>query len=91
MSMNNYKQISLGYGSKQQLKTEKKDQTSPGPIYNNNELSSMSFLSRAKNRGKPADSSFGNGYEKWDKVQYRGAEHLFYGRESPGPGVYEDI
>lgn len=48
-------------------------------------------MSRARLRGKAIDSTFGNGFEKWDKVQYHGAEHLFYGRESPGPGAYTDL
>lgn len=34
------------------------------------------------------NSSFGNKYDKWDKVQYHGAESHFYGREGLGPGAY---
>lgn len=31
---NEYKKISIGYGSKISAKIEKKDETTPGPIYN---------------------------------------------------------
>ena len=39
-----YKKVSIGYGKKKFLKTDKEDETTPGPgIYNNNELSSFVY------------------------------------------------
>ena len=34
------------------------------------------------------DNSFGNKYDKWEKVMYNGQEHHYYGREGQGPGAY---
>ena len=34
------------------------------------------------------DSSFGNLFEKYRKVYFRGADKDFYGKEGKGPGAY---
>lgn len=34
-------------------------------------------------------SSFGNRYDKYDKLIYRGQEKHLYGREGKGPGAYQ--
>jgi hypothetical protein len=73
-----YSKVSMGYGQKQLLKVSKEDQTTPGPIYMNNETTSIAYLNRVPSK---KESTFGNKYDRWDRVQYHGAEAHFYGRE----------
>eukprot|EP00347_Sterkiella_histriomuscorum_P018266 403346166 len=84
---NQYKKIGIGYGQKQQYKVDKEDQTTPGPIYNNHDINSISYLNRVPSKSQ---STFGNKYDKWDRVQYHGGESHFYGREGLGPGAYHN-
>ncbi len=55
----------MGYGSKYLLKVDKKDETTPGPIYNKEDVNSLAFLNRVRNR---RETTFGNNFEKYDKV-----------------------
>jgi len=69
----------LGY------KTGKEDEQSPGPKYNHHQLDAMGNMANVKDM---KDASFGNLYQKYDKVFFRGADNHFYGREGLGPGAY---
>ncbi|CDW87071.1 UNKNOWN [Stylonychia lemnae] len=80
-----YNKISIGFGQKMHYKISKEDETTPGPIYNTHEIASISHVNNVPSK---LNSSFGNKYDKWDKVQYHGAEAHFYGREGLGPGAY---
>lgn len=55
----------MGYGTKTLLKVNKEDETTPGPIYNTNEITSLAYLNRVPSK---KDSSFGNKYDRWDRV-----------------------
>ena len=74
------------------FKTDKVDETTPGPgIYNNHEISSFAYQTKSKQANKLGIPTFGNKYDKWDKVIYHGQESHFYGREGKGPGAYENF
>eukprot|EP00349_Pseudokeronopsis_sp_Brazil_P002129 CAMPEP_0202964178 /NCGR_PEP_ID=MMETSP1396-20130829/8259_1 /ASSEMBLY_ACC=CAM_ASM_000872 /TAXON_ID= /ORGANISM="Pseudokeronopsis sp., Strain Brazil" /LENGTH=249 /DNA_ID=CAMNT_0049686081 /DNA_START=394 /DNA_END=1143 /DNA_ORIENTATION=- len=81
-----YKGAFIGYGQKRTYKTGKDEESVPGPIY---ETQSYQSIGRAVSRAKGIkDTQFGNTYDKYDKVFFRGAASHFLGREGKGPGAY---
>ncbi|TNV81342.1 hypothetical protein FGO68_gene13908 [Halteria grandinella] len=84
----NYQKVSMGYGQKGGG-FEKKNNYTPGPIYNYHEVASIAYQSPYKKKNSVPGGSFGNRYDKWDKVIYRGQEKHLHGREGKGPGAYE--
>eukprot|EP00347_Sterkiella_histriomuscorum_P004703 403359433 len=81
-----YKKISLGYGQKMTYKTDKSDETNPGPIYQNEYY--KSFKQLVDQTESRRNSTFGCDKEQMAKIMYSGQEKHYYGRHSPGPGSY---
>jgi hypothetical protein len=81
--MSPLKMTSMGYGKRYALKTSKEDEQNPGPKYNDKTKTINDTLSTlTEKRG----STFGLKEQVvYDKSQQR----VLYGKETPGPGVYE--
>ena len=87
MKKSRYGQVSFGYGTKILPKTDKTDESTPGPVYNAHEK--LSIGRNPYQERSPNKSTFGEDYEKWERVQYHGQESHYLGREGKGPGAYE--
>lgn len=67
----------MGAGKKWTLKTDKSDETTPGPAYEylNGTISHTSSM-----MSKKRDSTFGNYFDKYDPIIYPGQERVHVGR-----------
>ncbi len=73
-SRNKYTGVHIGYGNKFSLKTSKDDETTPAAIYSNDLVTSIAY----KNIVEPKkDSSFGQTYDKYSNICYKGMEKAF--------------
>ena len=76
----------MGYGTKSDFTNSKQLKQIPGPIYDNHDKNSISYLS-VKNHPKTL-YGFYNKFDKQERTCYKGQEQHFYGREGKGPGAY---
>ena len=77
------KMTSQGYGKRYELKTEKKDETTPGPIYDDKSKTISSTLSCLIDKRY---STFGG---KEQQVYFKEQQKALYGKATPGPGKYK--
>lgn len=79
----------MGKGSRYSLKTDKKDETSPGPgRYQRTNLKSIENSLKSKLVTMTDKLAFGCSKEQNNKLMEHGQERAFYGKEGSGPGTY---
>lgn len=81
----NTNKVAVGYGQKHDFTNQRELFNVPGPVYDNHNKNSISYISANKHKTL---SGFYNKYDKWQHTCYGGMDHDFYGREGKGPGAY---
>lgn len=78
----------MGKGGRWSLKTDKKDETTPGPKYATDRISSVEeYVSRIKSKRK---SNFETNYEQLAKCQMKETEKDRLMSQSPPIGIYDN-
>ena len=82
---------SMGFGKKSDFTKVRPEQVTPGPKYNDFIKQSISYKSQMQSSQMSqakGTNTFFNGFDKYDKICYKGMEKHFYMRETVGPGHY---
>lgn len=80
-----YRRTTFGFGKKYDF-TDSPSKDNPGPMYDQHEVNSLSYISKLKN--SPSLKGFNSPHSKYDQIIYKGQEKHYYGRNGKGPGAY---